>query len=187
MSLDFDELFRKKFQKVPHFVIKHEKPSIWPKLEIFRANYHVLAFSWTFQKEVAKNASYREKAREIIDFANTMQLFEQTTMFLHFDELLRKRLETVVHFVKKHEKSWIWSKVATFRTNYHVLVFRWTFQQKVAKSGSIREKPRNSSIWPRLCNFSNKLRCLSISINFSGKSCKKCLISSKGTKNNRFG
>ena len=107
MSLHFDQLFRKKLQKVPHFVKKHKKPSIWPKLAILRANYHVLAFSWTFQKEVAKSASFREKAREIIDFANTMQLFEQTTMFLHFDELLRKRLEKVVHFVKKHEKSWI--------------------------------------------------------------------------------
>ena len=107
MSLHLDQLFRKKLQKVPHFVKKHEKPSIWPKLAIFRANYHVLAFSCTFQKEVAKSASFREKAREIIDFANTMQLFEQTTMFLHFDELLRKRLEKVVHFVKKHEKSWI--------------------------------------------------------------------------------
>ena len=68
MSLHFDELFRKKLQKVPHFVKKHEKPSIWRKLAIFRANYDVLAFSWTFQKEVAKSASFREKAREIMDF-----------------------------------------------------------------------------------------------------------------------
>ena len=216
MSLHFDQLFRKKLQKVPHFVKNHEKPSIWPKLATFRANYHVLAFSWTFQKEVAKSASFREKAREIIDFANTMQLFEQTTMFLHFDELLRKRLEKVVHFVKKHEKSWIWSKFATFRTNYHVFAFRSTFQEKVAKSASFCKKARKiidlaktlqlfeqttmclqfdelfrkklqkvphfvkkhekSSIWSKLCNFSNKLPCLCISINFSGKSCKKCLI-----------
>ena len=98
----------------------------------FRTNYHVFAFRWTFQEKVTKSASFREKAREIIDFANTMQLFEQTTMFLHFDELLRKRLEKVVHFVKKHEKSWIWWKLETFRTNYHVFSFRWTFRQTVA-------------------------------------------------------
>ena len=142
MPLHFDQLFRKKLQKVAHFVKKHEKPSIWPKLAYFGANFHVLAFSWTFQQEVAKSASFREKAREIIDLAKTMQLFEQTTMFLHFDELLRKRLGKVVHFVKKHEKSWIWSKLATFWKHYHVLTFRWTFQQKVAKTASFREKAR---------------------------------------------
>ena len=142
MSLHFDELFRKKLRKVVHFVKKHEKPSIWPKLASFGANYHVLAFSWTFQQEVAKSASFREKAREIIDLAKTMQLFEQTTMFLHFDELLRKKLGKVVHFVKKHEKSWIWSKLATFWKHYHVLTFRWTFQQKVAKTASFHEKAR---------------------------------------------
>ena len=108
----------------------------------YRTNYHVFAFRWTFKEKVAKSASLREKARQIIDFANTMQLFEQTTMLLHFDELLRKRLERVVHFVKKHEKSWIWSKLATFRTNYHVLVFRWTFRQTVAETASFRERER---------------------------------------------
>ena len=114
MSLHFDELFRKKLQKVAHFVKKHGKPSTCSKLACFGANYHVLAFSWTFQQEVAKSALFREKAREIIDLAKTMQLFEQTTMFLHFDELLRKKLGKVVHFVKKHEISWISSKLATF-------------------------------------------------------------------------
>ena len=227
MSLHFDELFRKKLQKVRHFVKKHEKPSIWPKLASFGANYHVLAFSWTFQQEVAKSASFREKAREIIDLAKTMQLFEQTTMFLHFDELLRKKLGKVVHFVKKHEISWIWSKLATFwkhyhvltfrwtfqqkvaktasfhekarklidlaktmqllRTKYHVLVFGWTFQQKVAKSGSFREKARKTIDLAKTCIFWSKLPCFGIFINFSARSCKKCLISWKSTRNHRFG
>ena len=124
MSLHFDQLFGKKLQKVAQFVKKDEISSIWPKLCNFSNNYHVFGFRSTFHGKVAKSASFREKAREIIDFANTMQLFKQTSMLLHFDELLRKRLEKVVHFVKKHEKSWIWSKLATFRTNYYVLVFR---------------------------------------------------------------
>ena len=145
MSLHFDELFRKKLQKVPHFVEKHEKPSIWQKLATFRKNYHVFTFRGTLWQKVAKTASFRQKARKIIHLAKTMQLF---------------------------------------RTNYHVLVFRWTFQQKVAQFVKKHEK---SSIWPKLCNFSNKLACLCISMNFSGKSCKKCLISSKSTKNNPFG
>ena len=187
MSLHFDELFRRKLQKVPHFVKKHGKPSIWPKLATFGANYHVLAFSWTFQQGGAKSASFREKARETIDLANTMQLFEQTTMFLHFDELLRKRLEKVVHLVKKHEKSWIWSKLATFRTNCHVFVFRWTFKEKVGKSASFHEKVRELMHFLKTCNFSKKLPCFDVSMNFSAKSCKKCLISWKSTKNHRFG
>ena len=138
----FDELFSKRLRKVPRVVTKHEKSSIWPKLATFRTNYHVLAFSWTFQQKVAKSASFGEKAREIIDLAKTIQLFQQTTMILHFDELLRKRWEKVVHFVKKHENSRTWSKLATFRENYHVLTFRCTFQQTVAKTASFREKAR---------------------------------------------
>ena len=142
MFLHFDELLRKKLGKVVHFVKKHEISWISSKLATFLKHYHVLTFRWTFQQKVAKTASFREKAREIIDLTKTMQLFEQTTMFLHFDELLRKKLGKVVHFVKKHEISWIWSKLATFWKHYHVLTFRWTFQQKVAKTASFHEKAR---------------------------------------------
>ena len=183
----------------------------------FRTNYHVLAISWTFQKEVAKSASFREKARKIIDLANTMQLFEQTTMFLHFDELLRKRLEKVVHSVKKHERSWIWSNLQLFEQTTMFLpvdelyskqsqklphfvkkhenssiwpklcnffeqttmfsCFDELFSKRLQKVAQFVKKHEKSSIWPKVCNFSNKLPCLCISINFSGKSCKKSLIS----------
>ena len=114
MFMRLDELFSKRLQKVPRLVKKHEKSSIWQKLATFPTNYHVLAFLWTFQQKLPKNASFGEKEREIIDLEKAIQLFQQTTMFLHFDEFLRKRWEKVVHFVKKHENSWIWSKVATF-------------------------------------------------------------------------
>ena len=188
MSLHFDQLFRKKLQEVAHFVKKHEKSSIWPKLATFGANYHVLAFSWTFQKEVAKSASFREKAREIIDLANTMQLLEQTTMFLHFDELLRKRLEKVVHFVKKHEKAWILSKLATFRTKYHVFMFRWTFPQTVAKTASFREKARKlMDLAKTMQLFRTNYHVLVFRSNFSAKGCKRWLNSWKSTKHHRFG
>ena len=123
---EFRSTFEEKVGKGVHFVKKHEKSSICPKLATFRKNYHVFAFRWTFQEKVAKSASFREKAPKIIDLAKTLQLFEQTIMFLHFDELLRKSLEKVPHFVKKHEKTSIWPKLATFRTNYHVFAFRWT-------------------------------------------------------------
>ena len=118
------------------------------QLATFRENYHVLTFRWTLQQKVAKSCSCREKARKIINLAKSLQLFEQTSMFLHFDEFSRKKLPKVLRFVKKHEKS---------------------------------------SIWPKLCNFSSKLPCFGISMKFSAKSYKKCLISWKSTKNRRFG
>ena len=118
------------------------------QLATFRENYHVLTFRWTLQQKVAKSCSCREKSRKIINLANSLQLFEQSSMFLHFDEFSRKKLPKVLRFVKKHEKS---------------------------------------SIWPTLCNFSSKLPCFGISMKFSAKGCKKCLVSWKSTKNRRFG
>ena len=69
----------------------------------FRTNYHVFAIRWTFQEKVAENASFREKARKIIDLAKTLQLFEQTTMSLHFDELFRKKLQNILNSWKSTE------------------------------------------------------------------------------------
>ena len=183
----FDEVSSKKLQKVPHFVKKHEKSSIWRKLATFPTNYHVLTLWWTFQRKVAESASFSEKTLKIIDWAKTCNFFEQSNMFMRFDELFSKRKQKVPRFVKKHKKSSIWPKLSTFRTNYHVLAFRWTFQEKSAKSGPFREKARKLIDLAKTCNFSKKLPCLCILNNFSGKSCKKCLISWNSTKNHWFG
>ena len=152
----------------------------------FRTNYHVFVFRYTFQEKVAKSCSFREKAPEIIDLAKTLQLFEQTSMSFHFDELFRKKLEKVAHFVRKDEKPSIWPKLATFRLNYDVLAFSWTFQIKVAKSAWLREKTRKTIDFAKTFNFSSKLRCLGIFMNFSERNCKKCVILWKSTKNHRF-
>ena len=53
-----------------------------------------------------------------------LELFEQSILFRGFEELFGKKLQKVAHFVKNHEKSSIWLKLATFRINYHVLRFR---------------------------------------------------------------
>ena len=227
MSLHFDELFRKKLQKVPHLVKKHEKPRTWPKHAIFPANYDVLAFSWTFHKEVGESASFREKPREIIDFAKTSNFSKKLPCFYVSMNFIAKSCKncliswksTKTHRFgqnyatfsnklpyfgvsmnfwakgcKKLLNSWKSTKnhrfrqnFATFRTNYHVFAFRSTFQEKVAKSASFSEKARRIIHLAKTCNFSSKLPCLCISMNFSGKSCKKCLISWKSTKNHRFG
>ena len=173
MFWHFDEVFSKKLQKVPHFVKKHEKSSILTKLAAFPANYHVLTLWWTFQRKVAESASFSEKTLKIIDWAKTCNFFEQSTMFMRFDELFSKRLQKMPRFVKKHEHSSIWPKLATFRTNYHVLAFRWTFREKNAKSGPFREKARTLIDLAKTCNFSKKLPCFGISMIIAGKSCKK--------------
>ena len=48
----FGQLFRKKFQKVPHFAKKDEESSIWPKLGTLPANSHVSAFWSSLQQKV---------------------------------------------------------------------------------------------------------------------------------------
>ena len=63
------QLFRKKFQKLAHFVKEHKKSLTWPKLATFRANYYVSAFLSTFKQKAAKSSSFGEKARKIIDLA----------------------------------------------------------------------------------------------------------------------
>ena len=61
-------------------------------------------------------------------------------MFKRFGQLFSKKVQKVAHFVKNDGKSSIWPKLATFRGDYHVSAFLSNFQQKVAKSGSFREK-----------------------------------------------
>ena len=148
MFWHFDQVFRKNMQKVPHFMKKHEKSSIWTKVDTllkelpclciltnfsekgcekclvswkrtknhpfgqnygtFPTNYHVLTFKWSFQQKLAKSASFHEKGKKIVDLAKTLHLFEQCTMFLHFDQVLRKWLGKVPHFVIYNETSSIW-------------------------------------------------------------------------------
>ena len=76
---------------------------------------------------------------------------------------------------------------ATFRANYHVFAFRWTFKEKVAKSASFLQKARKTIDLVKTCNFSSKLPCFGISMNFSGKKCKKWPVSWKSTNTHRFG
>ena len=223
----FGQLFSKMVEKVAHFIKNDEKSSIWPKLATLRGNYHVSAFLSTFQQKVVKSGSFREKWRQIIDLAKTLQLLEQAPMSLPFDELFRKKLQKVPSFEKQHENWSIWPKIcnfssklpsfgiytkslaeswkkslilwkrtknrrfgqnfATFGTRYHVFAFRWTFQKKVAKSASFLENARKIIDFVKTCNFSKKLPCFGVSIKFSAKSFKKCLVSWRSTKNHGFG
>ena len=47
-------------------------------------------------------------------FGKNFQLFEQTTLFRRFCQLLSNKLQKIAHFVKAHEKSLIWQSLRTF-------------------------------------------------------------------------
>ena len=143
----------------------------------FRSKVHRNVKTWYFGLGLGLSGSFCEKARKIVNLVKTLQLWEQATMSLHFDELFRKKLQKVPRFLKTHEKSSILSKLATFRKNYHVWRFDEVFSKKLQKVPRFVKKHEKSTIWPKLCNFSSKLPCFGISMKFSGKICKRCLIS----------
>ena len=87
-------------------------------------------------------------------------------MFWRLSQLFSTKLQKVAHFVKNDQKTSIWPKLGTFRGNYHVSAFLSTFQQKVAKSGSFRERARKIIHLAKTSNFSSKLPCFGISVNF---------------------
>ena len=187
MSWYFHELFRKKLQKVFHFVKKHDKSSIWPKLcDFFEQTTMIWCFDELFSKKLQKLLN-SWKSTKNHRFGQNLQLFEQTTRSWHFRELFRRKLQKVPHFVKKHEKPSVWPKLATFRANYDVLAFSWVFQKEIEKSASFGEKAREIIDFAKTCNFSKKLPCFDVSINFMAKTCKNCLISRKSMKTHRFG
>ena len=138
----------------------------------FRANYHVLAFRWSFQQKVTKSASFREKARNIVDLAKTRNFSNKLPCFDALVNFSAKSCRKCLVFWENSKNHRLGQNLQLFRTKYHVCAFRWTFQQKVAKSASFREKARKIIDLAKTCNFSNKLPCFGISMNFSGKNAK---------------
>ena len=153
----------------------------------FRTKYHVFAFPSTYKEKVVKSASFREKTRETIDFAKTCNFWSKLSclgIFMNFSERSCKKCFISWKSTRNHR---LGQHYLTFRTNYHVFAFRWTFKEKVGKSCSFREKARKIVDLDKTCNFSKKVPCFYVSMNFSANSCKNCLISWKSTKTHRFG
>ena len=71
---------------------------------------------------------------------------------------------------------------ATFRTNCHVLVFRWTFQQKVARVAQFLKKHEKPSIWPKLATFRANYYVLAFSWTFQKKFAKSASFREKPPK-----
>ena len=105
---------------------------------------HNVFFLWmNFREKSCKKCVVSWKSRKNRPFGQDLQLLEETTMFWHFDDYCRKKLQKggkVAHFVKNDEKSSIWPKLAISRGNYHVSAFLSTFQQKVSHFVKKHEK-----------------------------------------------
>ena len=143
MFWHFDELFRKKMQKVARFVKKHEHSWIWAKLATSRINYHVLAFRWLLQEKVAKRWKkwlISWKMTKNHRFGEKFQLFEETTMSWHFIELFSKKLQKAPHSVEKHEKSSIWPKLCNFSSKLPCFGISMKFSAKSYKKCPISWK-----------------------------------------------
>ena len=108
------QLFNRKFEKVPHFAKQQINRRFGQNLQLSRANYHASAFGWTFRQRDAKSASFRQKARKIVDLAKSINFFQETTMVWRLRQLLGRKMQKVPHFPKKHQKSSFWPKVASF-------------------------------------------------------------------------
>ena len=109
-------------------------------------------------------------------------------MIRRLRELFGKKLQKVPHFKRKHEKSSIWPRRGTFFVD--TTVYRrlgQLFSKRLQTVPYLPKKREKSSTWLKVDTFSTKLPCFVVWVNFSAKSCKKCLISQKSMKNSRFG
>ena len=109
-------------------------------------------------------------------------------MFRRLRELFGKKLQKVSHLAKKHEKSSIWPKLATFFEQ--TTMFRRLGElsgKEMQKVPHFAKKHEKSSIWPKRGTFLSTLLSIGVWVNFEAKGSKTCLISRKSVKNRRFG
>ena len=101
---------------------------------------------------------------------------------------IRQKVAKGASFREKTSKIFDWAK--TCNVFEETTMFRRLgelFSKRLQKVPHFAKKHKKSSIWPKLHTFSSRLTCFGIWVNFSVKSCIKCLISRKTMKNRRFG
>ena len=142
-------------------------------LATFRANYHDLAFRWSFQQKVTKVPHFVKKHEKSSIFARTRNFSNKLPCFDALVNFSAKSFRKSLVSWENSKNHRLGQNLQLFRTKHHVYPFRWTFQEKVAKSASFRKKARTIIDLANTCNFSNKLPCFGISMIIAGKSCKK--------------
>ena len=108
------QLFARKLRKLPRFAREHEKPSIWRKLAAFPSKLPWFGVWVNFSPESCKKCLISRETTKNRLFGQSCKVLEQTTMVRGLGQLFGKKLEKVRDFAKRHEKSAIWPKLATF-------------------------------------------------------------------------
>ena len=180
--------FRKKVAKSASFREKARKIIHLAKiLQFFEQTTMSLHFDQLSGKKLQQVPHFVKKHEKSSIWPNLYNFSNQLPCLcisMNFSRKSRKKCLTSCKSSRNHRFR---QHYATFRTDYHVFAFRWTFKEKVGKSGSFREKARKIMDLVKTCNFSNKLPCFGVSMNFSANSCRNCLISWKRTKTHPFG
>ena len=162
---------------MPHFLKKYPNYHVLKKLPCF---YVSINFSVA---KVAKTASFREKARKLIDLAKNYATFSnKLPCFGVSMNLPAKGCKKWLNSWKRTKSHPFGLNFAIFPTNYHVFSFRWTFQEKVAKSASFREQARKTIDLAKLSTFRANYHVIGIFMNFLAKSCKSASFREKARK-----
>ena len=99
------QLFGKKLQKVPRFVKKHEKSSIWPKVATFSSKLPSFCVWINFSAKSCKKCLISRRRTKNRPFGVNFQLLRANCHGSAFESTFRQKVAKTAHFAKKHEKS----------------------------------------------------------------------------------
>ena len=190
----FDELFRQKTQKMPHFVKKTRKIVDLSKTSNFSNKPLCFGVLMNFSARSGKESLISRKNGKNRRFGQNFQLFEETTVFRRFDELFSQKWQKGTSFRVKNTKNRRFGQNLKVFEETTACMFR-RFDERVlvnfsAKNGKkcliSRKNRKNRRFGQNFQLFEETTVFRRFDELFSQKS-KKCLISRKNTKNRRFG
>ena len=133
---------------------KQENSSIWQKICNFSNKLPCLSFSMIIAVKSSKKWLVSWKSTKNHWFGQNFPTFRKTTMSFHFYQFLRKKLQKLPHFVKKHENSLIWPKLCNFFEQTTMFwCFDELFSKRSQKVAQFVEKHKKTSIFSKLWNF----------------------------------
>ena len=145
MSLHSDELFRKKLQKVPRFVKKHEKSSIWPKLCNFSSKLPCLGIFMIFSARSCKKCLIRWKSERNHRFGQNYATFSKKLpclcISINFSRKCCKKCLISWNSTKNH---WFRQSFVTFGTSHNVFFLLMNFREKSCKKCVVSWKSRKN-------------------------------------------
>ena len=110
------QISSKKLQKVSNFAKKHQKSSIWLKLETSSSKPACFGVSVNFSAKSFKKYLISRRSIKNRRFRQNVKFSPANNHVSALSQVFRKKLQKVPHFGEKHEKSSIRQKCATFST-----------------------------------------------------------------------